>query len=615
MAGLGRYTLVRKIAEGGMASIYLGIQHGAASFQRPVVIKAIRAEHSADPHFRDTLIDEAHIAMSLNHSNIVQVLDLGASSGRYFLILELVDGWDLDQILRRAEKVGLRLPPALALYITGEVCRALGYAHAKTRGGKPLGIVHRDVSPHNVLLSEQGEVKLTDFGIATASEKRERTFTGVIKGKLGFMSPEQAAGEPLDGRSDLFALGAILYLMATGKRPFDAPTELESLLRTKEARFPPPDEADEDIDNDLANLVLRAMRREREDRFASAEEMLEACERVQRTSFEAAGATELKRWLTELSRRDGSVPVTRLSAPPVKVEEEDIVADQGALVLSEVQRGAPPPPPREGKRKGPPPPPEPTPRATAAPPAPAKRSRGVLAVGLLGAAAVGGAWWLHQQRQGAPTGPAQVTVAAVPEDAGRAEPAEDSGSPTSVAAADDAGAIDAGALSLASADAGEVLASAADAGAAVALAAMDAGVDGGAATARVEVDAGAAVADAEADAGAAVGDAEADAGEPEAAEERVDARAPASRPRVATVERADAGAPHEVVRVNFVTDPPGATVRVDRKTFGSTPVSVRFRSGIFYNVVFTLGGFAPAERKIYVSDRHAEQGVKVKLKR
>src|SRR5499427_5850358 len=173
MSPSSRYTILRKIADGGTAEIFLAKQHGAQGFEKTVVLKRIFTSFYADPQFRHMLVDEAHVAMTLNHSNIVQVLDLGDSEGRYFLALELVDGWSLDRVLRRAKTAGVPFPPALALYVTAEVCRALAYAHSKMRDGRPLGVVHRDISPHNVLLSAEGEVKLTDFGIAKAQNKKE----------------------------------------------------------------------------------------------------------------------------------------------------------------------------------------------------------------------------------------------------------------------------------------------------------------------------------------------------------------------------------------------------------------------------------------------------------
>ena len=150
-----RYMVTRKIADGGMAELYLGVQRGAAGFERPIVIKRVRAAFCADPATREALVDEAHVAMSLNHSNIVQVLDLGFAAGRYFLVLELVDGWDLSVLLDRAAQVFHPMPPELAMHLSAEICRALAFAHGKTKDGLPLHIVHRDVNPHNVLVSEQ----------------------------------------------------------------------------------------------------------------------------------------------------------------------------------------------------------------------------------------------------------------------------------------------------------------------------------------------------------------------------------------------------------------------------------------------------------------------------
>ena len=313
MPGAGRYHISRKIADGGMAEIFLGTQRGVEGFERPVVLKRILASLLADPQFRNQMIDEAHVAMSLNHSNIVQVLDLGHARGRYFLVLELVDGWDLNQICNRASTALVAFPPELSLYVVAEVCRALAYAHAKTRDGQPLGIVHRDVSPHNVLVSEQGEVKLTDFGIAKAMGRREHTGHGVIKGKLAFMSPEQASGLAVDARSDLFSLGTVLYVLGTGQRPFEAPTDLEALMRVRHCQFAPPDEVAPAISLEFARITMRAMQAAPADRYQSAEEMLIDIETVQRSVFGPAGQTELKRWLAELQQIDGAPTISRAS--------------------------------------------------------------------------------------------------------------------------------------------------------------------------------------------------------------------------------------------------------------------------------------------------------------
>ena len=183
-----------------------------------------------------------------------------------------------------------------------------------SQDGNPLGIVHRDISPHNILVSEQGEVKLTDFGIAKAMNKREQTGTGVVKGKVSFMSPEQALGKPIDARSDLFSMGTVLYQLMTGVRPFEAPTDLEILLRVQKAEFRTPEEARPDMEPELAQIMMRAMKLDPADRYQSADEMLADVERVMRTVFPPAGPTELKRWLVDLQREDGAPSIGKAPA-------------------------------------------------------------------------------------------------------------------------------------------------------------------------------------------------------------------------------------------------------------------------------------------------------------
>jgi serine/threonine-protein kinase len=345
MPGPGRYHISRKIADGGMAEIFLGSQRGVEGFERPVVLKRILQSLVADPQFRHQMIDEAHVAMSLNHSNIVQVLDLGQMAGRYFLVLELVDGWDLNQIVNRAVAAGVALPPEVSLYIAGEVCRALGYAHSKTRDGKPLGIVHRDISPHNILVSEQGEVKLTDFGIAKAMGRREHTGHGIIKGKLAYMSPEQASGHEVDGRSDLFSLGTVLYLLATGKRPFEAPTDLEALVRVRQCSFDAPEKAAPKLSREFARVIMRAMQLLPSDRYQNAEEMLVDLESVQRSTYRPAGQTELKRWLAELQQKDHVPSISKAVGQPVAQVDSDAIpmADSAELVFDDASQVSEPP--------------------------------------------------------------------------------------------------------------------------------------------------------------------------------------------------------------------------------------------------------------------------------
>ena len=240
MADPLRYRAVQKIADGGSAEVFLAEQQGAAGFKRLVVLKRIRPELYADPQYREMLIEEAQLSMSLHHSNLVEVLDVGEANGRYFLVMELVDGWTLHQIMRRARDAGMPLPPELAVYIAGEICRALAYAHHRSEGGQPLGIVHRDVCPNNVLVSMHAEVKLTDFGIAKARTRTTHTKVGMIKGKPAYMSPEQVRAEVLDARSDLFSVGTVLYSLLTGQMPFPGPSDHDLLLQVTGMEAPPP---------------------------------------------------------------------------------------------------------------------------------------------------------------------------------------------------------------------------------------------------------------------------------------------------------------------------------------------------------------------------------------
>jgi serine/threonine-protein kinase len=337
MAKHGRYNIVRRVADGGMAEIFLATQLGRDGFQKPVILKRISSTIYADPQFRNMFIDEAHISMSLAHSNIAQVLDLGVAQGRYFLVLELVDGWDLGRVLQRAAAVDVSLPRELGLHITADVCRALAYAHGRTDGTKSLGIVHRDISPHNILLSEQGEVKLTDFGIAKAMNKREQTGTGVVKGKVAFMSPEQAMGKPADQRSDLFSLGTVLYLLMVRARPFEGPTDLETLLRVQKGDFAPPEAVAPDLEPEVAAIINRALRHDVDERYQSADEMLADLEHVLRNVFRPVGPTELKRWLADLSAQDGQPSILKATSRPTVSRTGTGELDGQDLVLSDSQ--------------------------------------------------------------------------------------------------------------------------------------------------------------------------------------------------------------------------------------------------------------------------------------
>ncbi len=350
-----RYRVLSKIAHGGMAEIFLALQGGAEGFQKPVVLKRILPTLAADPTFVRMLVDEAHIASSLNHSNLVQVLDLGKSADQYFLALEFIDGWSLEHVRRRAQKVKLKIPLSLALYIVSALCRALAYVHTRTREGKPLGIVHRDVTPQNVLLSREGEVKLADFGIAKAVGRREKSVTGVIKGKFAYMSPEQATGTELDARSDLFSVGTLLYILTTGKKPFEGATDLDVLMQVRKAKFERPSTFIKDFNPEVERFIVRAMRLDRERRWQSAEHMADKLDNILVKLGQASGPAAVKRWLDQLSAKDGM-------RSPAELQESS-AQKTGTIELGsgdfELQDVAPPPetPEEELERKPPPPPP------------------------------------------------------------------------------------------------------------------------------------------------------------------------------------------------------------------------------------------------------------------
>lgn len=212
-----------------MAETFEAVRRGPAGFEQRVCLKRILAGHSADPRLVELFLDEARLLAQMRFANIVQVHDFGAADGTYYMALELVEGADLQALLHDIWTTGQQLPEALALHIVAELLAALEYAHGLASGGEQQNIVHRDISPSNILVSLHGEVKLTDFGIAKFRNRRHRTQTGQTKGKLAYMSPEQVRGGDLDGRSDLFSLGIVLFEMLTGQHPFDGETDLELL--------------------------------------------------------------------------------------------------------------------------------------------------------------------------------------------------------------------------------------------------------------------------------------------------------------------------------------------------------------------------------------------------
>ena len=238
----GKYQLLRKLATGGMAEVWLAQQTGIEDFRRSVVIKRILPHLAEDAEFVQMFLNEAKIAARFSHPNIAQIFDLGRENGSYFIAMEYVHGEDLGRIMRKAWSAGQWLTKPLALRIIAEACQGLFYAHERVdeSTGRPLRVVHRDVSPQNILVSFEGSVKLVDFGIAKAADQASLTRSGAIKGKFAYMSPEQASGKPLDHRSDIFALGLVLYELLTGVRPIKRENDLATLQAALECAIDAP---------------------------------------------------------------------------------------------------------------------------------------------------------------------------------------------------------------------------------------------------------------------------------------------------------------------------------------------------------------------------------------
>ena len=298
----GKYQLIERLARGGMAEVFKAKSHGVEGFEKILVIKRILAELGENPQFVEMFINEAKIAVTLSHANIVQVFDLGLADETYFIAMEYVAGADLATVLRRARKYNKPLSMELAVFIVSETAKGLDYAHRRKDAElRPLNIVHRDVSPQNILLSYEGEVKLTDFGIAKARTTVEQeTAAGVLKGKYAYMAPEQARGKEVDARTDIFALGTVLYETLSGVNPFVRKSTYETLQRVRDGAADPIREVAPDVPEELAAIVERAMQPDPSARYANAGVLYEELIQFLYASSRRAGAMDLSNYLDAL---------------------------------------------------------------------------------------------------------------------------------------------------------------------------------------------------------------------------------------------------------------------------------------------------------------------------
>ncbi|MEN0064663.1 MAG: serine/threonine-protein kinase [Myxococcota bacterium] len=331
----GKYQILERIATGATAEIYKARLEGVGGFQRTFAIKRILPNLSRNEEYVGMLVEEAKVAGLLSHANIVQIVDLGQVDGMWYIAMEYVDGRDLGAVLDRSQRKGTRLPVPHCVFVTLELLKGLEYAHTREvmKGGRPvsLNIIHRDITPPNVLLSFQGEVKLTDFGIARASLKAMGTVNGIMKGRYDYMSPEQASGAPdLDQRSDLFSVGALLYEMLTGQHPFRGASEQETIARIKAGTYLPVSQLRPDVPASLERVIEKALVTDRSKRYGTATDFKEALDKFFHESGFIFTHTTLASYVQGLFGD---------SRGPNALEEADTSARLDALRESPVGRG------------------------------------------------------------------------------------------------------------------------------------------------------------------------------------------------------------------------------------------------------------------------------------
>lgn len=299
MRFIGRYALHQEIAAGGMATVHLGRLLGPAGFSRTVAIKKLHPHFAKDPEFVSMFLDEARVAARIRHANVVSTLDVVALEGELFIVMDYVEGESLARLLRTARSRGGWIPRKYALTTMMQVLYGLHAAHeAKGERGEVLGIVHRDVSPQNILVDAGGNARVVDFGVAKAAGRMQNTRDGQLKGKLSYMAPEQLKGEAVDARTDVFAASIVLWELLTGKRLFQSENEATTFGKVIECQVPAPSSIDDSVPPELDAILLRGLAKRMEDRFESALDMAEALEHLAR---ERPTPREIGGWVRELA--------------------------------------------------------------------------------------------------------------------------------------------------------------------------------------------------------------------------------------------------------------------------------------------------------------------------
>jgi serine/threonine protein kinase len=330
---IGRYQILDRLAVGGMAELFKATLTGQHGFEKLVAIKKILPHLATDTSFVEMFIDEARITAQLDHRHIVQVFELGTDADTPYIAMQYVDGLDVLALLRECARAQIRLPADLAALIARDVLDALDYAHnARAADGRPLGIIHRDISPGNVLLSWRGDIKLTDFGIARAAERRHKTEAGTLKGKYGYMSPEQVSGSEIDFRSDLFSVGILLAEMVMARRLFTSTNDLDILLMVRDARLDRLHKYASEFPLELRVLTTRALQRRPEDRWQSAAQFRDAVDEwIQRTTRVSS------RELATLLGKVINAPTVDLEGVPAILPDDDVALSGPMTRMSQAQ--------------------------------------------------------------------------------------------------------------------------------------------------------------------------------------------------------------------------------------------------------------------------------------
>jgi len=323
----GKYYLLERINVGGMAEVFRAKAFGVEGFERLVAVKRILPNIAEDKEFIRMFIEEAKLAVQLNHANIAQIFDLGVVDGAYYIALEHVHGRDLRGMFDRCRQLGDPMPVSQACFVVMKVCEGLDYAHNKRdQAGRELHLVHRDVSPQNVLVSFEGEVKLIDFGIAKAAGKGSKTQAGILKGKFGYMSPEQVRGIPIDRRSDVFSCGIVLYELLTGERLFVGESDFSTLEKVRNVEILPPSTYNRRIPDELERIVLKALAKDPDERYANAIDLHDELQAFVYTAGEFYSRKDLAGWMKKTFGREIEEETAKLESyrqlkAPVAPEE------------------------------------------------------------------------------------------------------------------------------------------------------------------------------------------------------------------------------------------------------------------------------------------------------